>query len=529
MENKDINQKRGLGASKTVAIMMLATILAKGLGLVRQMMMASCYGVTVDANVFSVASQIPLQFFDMLFATAISGCFIPAYNSFARKKDGGISEEADDFASSFFNLILISTGVLALIGILLSGPISMLLGFDSAEEKQKAANLMRIMFPMIIFTGTAYTLTGLMQSRGKYLVPAVISALSNAVVIIYFFFFDDKFGIYGLAVAYLIGWFLQLMTLVIPLIMNGFRFKPVLRIRSPQMIRAIKLAPSIMIGSWLIPATHMSAMYFTSFVGSNGSVLYEYANTAFTMISGILVYSICNYALPQLSRLAAAGDEKEFNGAVRTGVLSVFALVLPFMIIIMFLSSEIISVLYQRGEFSAESVALVSSAFRLISVAMPAFAVIELGSRVFYSKNLGNIPMKAAICGVAVDVVISAALVFSGVSESLGVNTIIVSTVIGFFVAGIIIVIGAFRRIRGVFVKYFALQIMKILACTACCGAAAAAAHFIAGRFIENYIPAKQIFMSNIVSAIVTFVPAILVYLAALKLFHVDFKCRKDD
>lgn len=79
------------------------------------------------------------------------------------------------------------------------------------------------------------------------------------------------------------------------------------------------------------------------------------------------------------------------------------------------------------------------------------------------------------------------------------------------------------------FVKYFALQIMKILACTACCGAAAAAAHFIAGRFIENYIPAEQIFMSNIVSAIVTFVPAILVYLAALKLFHVDFKCRKDD
>lgn len=529
MDNNDINKKRGLGASKTVAIMMLATILAKGLGLVRQMMMANYYGDSVEANVFSVASQIPLQFFDMLFATAISGCFIPAYNSFARRKDGSMSEEAEDFASSFFNLIFISTGALALIGVLLSGPISILLGFKSAEEKNMAANIMRIMFPMIIFTGTAYTLTGLMQSKGKYLVPSVISALSNVVVIIYFCFFDSKFGIYGLAVAYLVGWFLQLMTLVIPLLSDGFRFKPILRIRSPQMIKAIKLAPSIMIGSWLIPATHMSAMFFTSFIGKNGSVLYEYANTAFIMIAGILTYSICNYALPQLSRLAAEGNEHEFNGAVRTGVLSVFALIFPFMIVIMFIAPEIISVLYQRGAFSAESVALVSDAFRLISAAMPAFAVIELGSRVFYSKNLGKIPMKAAICGVSVDAVISAVFVFSGASEALGVNSIIISTVIGFYVAAAIIIAGAFRRIRGVFSGYFALQILKIIACTVCCGAASATAHFTIGRIIENSFSTEKILISNIFSAIVTFIPALLIYLAALKLFRVNFKCRKDD
>lgn len=85
---------------------------------------------------------------------------------------------------------------------------------------------MRIMFPMIIFTGTAYTLTGVMQSRGEYLLPAMISALYNAAVIIYFLFFDGLLGenrIYGLAVAYLVGWFLQLLTLLIPLLKRGFQ------------------------------------------------------------------------------------------------------------------------------------------------------------------------------------------------------------------------------------------------------------------------------------------------------------------
>ena len=141
--------KRGLGASATVALMMLATVAAKGLGLFRQVLMASTYGTSSDANVFSVASQIPLQFFDLLFATAISGCFIPAYNSFKRGRNGEISPEADDFSCSFFNFIFLATGVLALLGILLASPIAALLGFESMSDKQLAAELMRIMFPMI--------------------------------------------------------------------------------------------------------------------------------------------------------------------------------------------------------------------------------------------------------------------------------------------------------------------------------------------------------------------------------------------
>ena len=152
MSKKSLSRggKGGLGASATVALMMLATVVAKGLGLFRQVLMASTYGTSSDANVFSVASQIPLQFFDLLFATAISGCFIPAYNSFKRGKNGEISPEADDFSCSFFNFILIATGVLALLGIALASPIASLLGFESTSDKQLAAELMRIMFPMII-------------------------------------------------------------------------------------------------------------------------------------------------------------------------------------------------------------------------------------------------------------------------------------------------------------------------------------------------------------------------------------------
>ena len=148
-DNANIKSKHKLGASGTVVLMMLATVVAKGLGLLRSVLMAKYYGAGMLSNAFSEASHIPLTFFDLLFATAISGCFIPVYNSFKRREDGGISEEADEFACSFFNLVLLGAGILAFLGIVFADVIVGTLGLDN-ETKALTVRLMRIMFPMII-------------------------------------------------------------------------------------------------------------------------------------------------------------------------------------------------------------------------------------------------------------------------------------------------------------------------------------------------------------------------------------------
>lgn len=518
--------KRELGASATVAMMMLATVIAKGLGLLRQVLMASTYGTSSEANVFSVASQIPLQFFDLLFATAISGCFIPTYNSFKRNKDGELSSDADDFSCSFFNFILLSTCILALIGVLLASPIAELLGFESAADKKTAAELMQIMFPMIIFTGTAYTLTGVMQSKGRYLIPAMISALSNLTVIIYFIFFNDSFGVHGLALAYVLGWVFQFLTLAVPLRAGGYRFRPVLHMRTEQMKKTLRQIPAIMMGSWLIPATTIITTYFTSFIGSNGSVLFDYADKAFIMIAGILTYSICNYALPKLSVLAADESkegERGFVDCVRSGFVSVIALILPFMAIIMLLSPEIVAALYMRGGFTSSDTSMVSTVMTLLITAMPAFAVIEFGSRVFYAKKLGRIPMIAALCGVGVDALIASAAVFAvGVEGLRGVCIVVGATVVGFYVAAAVMVCGAVKHVRALFDRFLLGSVLKIIAASAAsAGVCFGALELIS--VISGGIDVSAGTVRNIIVCVAAFVPAMLVYLLLLRVFHVDF------
>ena len=255
MKNKEIRNKSGSGAVRTVGIMMGATVISKLLGMLRGVLQTRAWGTTPQANAFTAASKLPLAVFDMFLSAAVLGCFIPVYNSLV-KKDGLSDEtdmrEADRFASGFLTFIIAVCGLAALLGIIFAEPLLRLMtaGLD-AETFALAVTLTRMMFPMMIFTGAAYTLVGVLQSKGSFVAPAMISAISNAGVVIYLAVVNpllgDK-GIYGLAAAYTLAWLIQLLTLVAPLKKLGFSYRPRLDLKDPPLIKALKMAPPILEG-----------------------------------------------------------------------------------------------------------------------------------------------------------------------------------------------------------------------------------------------------------------------------------------
>ena len=71
---------------KTISAVMIITLAGKLLGLLRDRLLAVNYGSGMYANAFLTASRIPLVFFDIVFASAISASFIPVFSEvFSRK------------------------------------------------------------------------------------------------------------------------------------------------------------------------------------------------------------------------------------------------------------------------------------------------------------------------------------------------------------------------------------------------------------------------------------------------------------
>ncbi len=503
-----------------------ATIIAKLLGMLRGVLQANAYGTTEAANAFTAASKLPLTFFDLFLAAAVMGCFIPIYNSFKQSGEGcAESTEADEFACVFLNFIMLLCGVLAAVGIIFAEPFIRLITNGLPETTVNlAVTLTRIMFPLVIFTGAAYTLVGVLQSRGSFIAPALISAVSNAGVVLYLAFFNEplgEWGIYGLAAAYLLSWLVQLLTLVVPLYRKGFRYRPRLDLKNPALVRAIKMAPPIMIGSWLIPAGTLLGQYFAAAVASEGTItgattVFDYANNIYIIIAGTLTYSICNYTFPKISRLSAKEKAEEFADTVRSGLVSALYIVVPFMAAALVLSGEGTAVIYMRGEFTAEDTVNTARTLRFILPAMPMFCVTELFSRVFYSKNMPKIPMYATLFGILANIAVGAVLTRFKLFD---IGAVGAANAAGQIACAIALLAFTLVKIRGLLSRELIISVVKILLggviVFVCC---------LAMSHLVKSDPYTAGFGVNVLKAVIIFVPSAVAYLLYSKLVRLSFK-----
>ena len=88
---------------KTIQLIFFAFV-AKGLGFVREMVLANYYGANYVSDVFVVVQNIPAVIFAM-FGTAVTTGFIPLYSEL-KVKNG--KSEAHKFMNNVFNIFFLS-------------------------------------------------------------------------------------------------------------------------------------------------------------------------------------------------------------------------------------------------------------------------------------------------------------------------------------------------------------------------------------------------------------------------------------
>lgn len=485
-------------AGLTVILMMAATLFAKGLGLVRQMMTASVFGASMEGIAFSAASKIPLAIFDMLFSTAIIGSFLPIYKGRLQEDDA----HARQFSSSFLSAVTLVTALTAALGMLLSEGMIRISAPDlDAQTAALAATLLRLMFPSMIFAGMAYTLIGILQSHESFILPALVSAISNLIMIGYLSLCPtpaDQHAAIGMAVAYLISWVAQFMTLAVPLIRKKRFPRLTATLRHPDTVTALRRALPVMFGSWLIPMITLIANAFSSFVDvGTAIVVYENAFSVFSIAAGLLTYGVCNYIFPKLSARAAASDGDGLSRLIGNGFVASLALILPIAVAVFLLAKEIVSFLFLRGSFTPALANATADSLRVLILAMPAYGLIELFSRVCYSAGKVRLPMLSSLTGIAVTAGMAVIFFFT---DTLSVKTIAVASALGQIAAAFLLCMlcrGAFPQIKR---SVSFLKIAMILVGTMISGLAMAFLKYILKHFLrfshtfENFMTIALVF-----------------------------------
>ncbi len=402
--------KKTSGFARTAVLMGVIILASKLMGLVRDVMIAGAFGTTIYAVAYETASKLPVTIFDFVLGGVVTSAFIPVYNSVAVKEG---KKKAAAFAQSYMNLILAITGAIAVLGVIFAPALVFFIAPDlSAECAALAVSLTRIMFPMVIFVGLAFSFVGFLQSEGEYNIPAVISLVSNLIMVAYLAFagrvLDDSLtAVTGLSVAMLIGWAAQALVQIPSVHKRGFRYRLTAPLLTPETKRAAKNTLPILAATWTTPVcTLINTRIASGIDGGRAINALGYANRLYIIIVGLFSFVATNLLFPHMSRAEAAGDFEEKDRLTRMSVKVLTFIIAPISVGVAVLAEPFVSLIYENGTFNSSDTAITAEALRFYAVGMVFAAVCEVLTKAFFATEKTKFPMIAAAVSMTFNVAV---------------------------------------------------------------------------------------------------------------------------
>lgn len=494
---------------RTAGFMAAATFLAKACGLVRESLITAFFGAGSTVDAYFAATQLPTTMFDMVIGGVISASFIPIFNGIFEKEN---KEQAMSFANKFIGMILLVTAILSVVGILFSRQLitGIIASGFSDETADLAARLSSIMFPMVIFTGLAFSFVGILQSFGEFNIPAIISLVSNVAVILYFPLFAKRFGVYGLAVAILFSWSLQVLVQIPALKKTGYRFRPRIDFKDQYIRQALVLALPMLISTWVQPLYSLVNTRLASSVDGAVTVL-NCSNRLYIVMTGVFSFVVTNLVFPRLSRTNAAQRSGESKLLVVNSLKAVTLVILPIMVCFIALSRDVIGIIYEHGKFTREQTIITASALACYSTGMLGLAYNEVLSKAFFSMKNSKTPMISALCSMAANIILAMVLF-----KLIGTSGLALATAGGSCVNAILNFIAYRHKNGALFEKKDATELLKIAASAILM----AAAVLVVSRVMSSF--AADGIVGYIIHGAACGAVGIIVYFASAYLIGVD-------
>ncbi len=387
----------------SAVLMGIIILISKLMGMLRDVSVARIWGSSEYAIAYETASKLPLTVFDFVLGSAVTSVFIPIYNSILVKKG---KKSALDFVSSYINLILLITAGIALLGEIFAPLLVKFIAPDLAESTSAlAVNLTRIMFPMVIFVGLAFTFVGFLQSEGEFNLPAVISLVSNLIMLCYLLFLSDRYGVTGLSVAMLVGWASQALVQLPSAVKRGIKYSPLSPINTPEIKRAARNTLPILAATWTTPLCSLINTRVASGIEEGRAIAaLGYANKLYIIIVGLFSFVATNLLFPHFAKSAASGNTDESDRLTRLSIRTLAFIILPISAGVAILSRPFISLIYENGVFNSTDTDMTAAALAAYSFGMVFSSISEILTKAFFAVEKTNIPMYSSLISVGVNI-----------------------------------------------------------------------------------------------------------------------------
>lgn len=387
----------------------VAVFCSRILGLVREQVLANFFGAGLAMDAFVVAFRIPNLLRDLFAEGALSAAFVAVFTDYDQRLGRTATWR---LANNVLVNLTLMVGGIALLGILFSDHLVWLMAPDFGLIPGKidlTVVMTQIMFPFLPMISLAAVVMGILNTKGKFFLPAMASTFFNVGSIltgVVLAWILPRYGIpaiIGMAVGTLLGGVLQLVVQLPSLWRVGYRPQLVWDWRDEGLRRVLWLMTPAIIG---MSATQINVFINTFFASScvEGSV--AWLNYAFRLLQfpiGVFGVAISIAAMPVVSRHASQGDLEGLKGAYTSALTMSLLITVPASVGLAILAEPIIALIFQHGRFTAFDTAQTAGALVFYTLGLFAYAGVKVVVPVFYALNNAKYPVMGSFLAVTIN------------------------------------------------------------------------------------------------------------------------------
>lgn len=395
-------KKKGIAAA--IGGVMMITVLAKVFGILRESIQANVFGA-LDAFYASYNKTIYL-FTTIAYAMCIAAVpIITKAMTESRKKGEYVAN----------NLVTFSL-MISLIGLLLwelvsMPPLSDMFFPSMGGEPLIFLRIMALTLPVIIVT---YLMVAVYQSMDHFALQGSMSLPYSIFLILALLLFMERESILMYVIAVSAAWLLQFAMTLPYAVRERYFYRPVIRFRETYIKDFTKMAVVTIVTTSAYLFCYLTDASHAEKLGAGVTSAFYYADKIFTPLTTTFIYSISAVMFPKLNRKFTKSNSRQYMEYVWNITSNTLIIVFPVSVILMVLGGPIVKVLFESGNFTADSTVETTAIFMMYTLGMAGFSVIDLMNKSFLTMNRLFAPFVISIGIILLNVIFDMIFGFNG-------------------------------------------------------------------------------------------------------------------
>ncbi|MFZ2506925.1 MAG: murein biosynthesis integral membrane protein MurJ [Steroidobacteraceae bacterium] len=402
-----------LGFLRSTGVVGSLTLLSRISGVARDMVYSQAFGAGTLMDAFLVAFKIPNFLRRLTAEGSFSQAFVPVITEYKVRREHAEVRRLVSGVAGVFGVMLFA---ITAIGVIAAPVLAFLFapGFrDDRDQFDLTVEMLRFTFPYLFFISLVALGSGVLNSYGRFGVPAFNQILLNVVMIVAAGFVAPHSPNPGLVLA--VGVFaaglVQLLAQFPALHRLGLLPRPRWDWAHEGVRRIARLMLPGIFGSSVAQVSLLLDTLIASFLMVGSISWMYYADRLVEFPMGVFSIALATVILPGLSSHHAGESPEKFNATLDWALRLTILVATPAAVGLLMLSGPMIATLFGYGAFGARDMLMTSYALMAYSLGLMGFSLVKVLAPGYFARQDTRTPVKVGIIALSINMAFNLAVV----------------------------------------------------------------------------------------------------------------------